>query len=273
MAKVTTTDHSLRRGKLSKDSDVVYRTRNGKQHSYKQKSSSVPPSKAQKAYRANFGKITAIVNAILADPKQTAEWQEKMLEYNRLIPISSGQPRYKTVRSFVHHIIREQLAQNQVSKRRRRGINKELPKGYRLHIKPFSELSTTELYEILKARFAVFYSEQGCRYQDMDDIDYSAIHLALHQKGRVIAYARLFKGKGKNIWHIGRMLTTERGHGFGKYIMSQTIAEAQRQGAKTLVLHAQTHAVRFYEAFKFTTYGDIFMEADMPHICMKMELK
>ena len=118
MAKVTTTDHSLRRGKLSKDSDVVYRTRNGKQHSYKQKSSSVPPSKAQKAYRANFGKITAIVNAILADPKQTAEWQEKMLEYNRLIPISSGQPRYKTVRSFVHHIIREQLAQNQVSKRR-----------------------------------------------------------------------------------------------------------------------------------------------------------
>ena len=272
MAKVKTTDYSLRSGKLSKNSDVVYRTRSGKQQSYTPKQNTTPPSKAQKAYRADFGKITSVVNAIMADPKQVAEWEQKMLEYNRLTPITSGLPRFKTVRAFAHHIVREQLAQNQAAKRRRKGINKELPKGFKMHIKPFAELSTTELYEILKARFAVFYTEQGCRYLDMDDIDYSAIHLALHRKGKVIAYARLFKAKEKDTWIIGRMLTTERGQGFGKYIMAQTIAEAQRQGAKTLVLHAQTHAVHFYEKCGFTTFGDFFLEADIPHICMKKDI-
>ena len=272
MAKVKTTDYSLRSGKMSKDSEIVYRIRNGKQQSYTPKENTNPPSKAQKAYRANFGKITSIVNAIMADPKQVAEWELKRTEYNRQTSILSGQPRFKTVRAFAHHVIKEQLAQNQVAKRHRRGIAKALPKGLKLHIKPFAELSTTELYELLKARFAVFYSEQGCRYQDMDDIDYSAIHLALHRKGHVIAYARLFPAKETGVWHIGRMLTTERGMGFGKLIMQHTIAEAERQGAKTLVIHAQTHAERFYRSFGFVAYGNIFMEADMPHVCMKKDL-
>lgn len=37
--------------------------------------------------------------------------------------------------------------------------------------KKFDELTTTELYEILKARAEIFIMEQNINYQDMDDID------------------------------------------------------------------------------------------------------
>ena len=45
-----------------------------------------------------------------------------------------------------------------------------------LVVKKFDELTTTELYEILKAR-AVFVVEQNCVYQDLDDIDYDSLHV------------------------------------------------------------------------------------------------
>ena len=272
MAKTTTTDYTLRHGKLSKKNDIVYRVRNGKQQAYAPSENTTPPSKAQDAHRQLFGKITSIVNAIMTDPAQVAEWQTEMEEFNRLVPIWTQEKKFITVRQFVYASIKAQLLQNKAIKRKRKGIQKALPKGYKMHIKPFAELSNTELYELLKARFNVFYLEQKIAYLDLDDVDYHAIHLALHRKGKVIAYARLFKGKKENEWHIGRMLTTERGKGFGKYIMEQTIAEAERLGAGTILLHAQTHAVQFYEKFGFAACGDIFMEADIPHVLMKKSL-
>ena len=46
-----------------------------------------------------------------------------------------------------------------------------------LIVKHFNELSTTELYEILKTRFEIFVTEQECIYQDLDDKDQDAIHV------------------------------------------------------------------------------------------------
>jgi len=258
---------------MNKNSDIIYRVRNDKQFAYSASDSSVPPSPAQKATRKNFGKINSIVNAIMADPIQTAEWQLRMDAFNTDPNRDITTPKYPTLRKFVFDTVRAQLESTQAAKRKRKGIQKALPKGFKLNIKSFAELSTTELYEILKARFSVFYTEQGCRYLDMDDIDYIATHLALVQKGHVIAYARLFRDTKTNTWYIGRMLTTVRSKGYGKSIMTQAIEEAKRQGAQTLLLHAQTHAVPFYEAFGFAAFGNIFSEADMPHIAMKMELK
>ena len=208
----------------------------------------------------------------MADPVQAAEWELKRVEHNRSIPFYEKQKRSETTRSYVFSVMREQLMQNKAVKRKRRAVKLALPKGFKLYIKPFAELSTSELYEILKARFAVFYMDQHCYYQDMDNVDYKAIHIALHRRGRVIAYARLFKGKANGQWIAGRMLTIERGQGYGKFIMEQTVLEAQRQGATSLLIHAQTQAAPFYEKLGFTPSGDIFMEADMPHILMKKEL-
>lgn len=35
----------------------------------------------------------------------------------------------------------------------------------------FNELSTVELYEILKVRAKIFVVEQNCVYQDLNDLD------------------------------------------------------------------------------------------------------
>ena len=42
--------------------------------------------------------------------------------------------------------------------------------------KTFDELSTDELYEILKARFQIFTLEQGFMRQDTDDLDRKCLH-------------------------------------------------------------------------------------------------
>ena len=272
MAKVKDPNLPHIGGKMNKKSDVVYRTRNGKQYKYTFTPSTKPPTKAQNAYRKNFGKITTIVNAILANPEQKAEWQVKMKEFNQHQRAITSPLLYKTTRQFVFAMIREQLEKTQSVKRRRKPIQLALPKGLKLHVKPFSELSTTELYELLKARFIVFYSEQNCRYLDMDDVDYKAIHLALHRKGRVIAYARLYEDSTSHEWHVGRLLSLERGKGFGKYIMQQVENQAILMGASSLSLHAQTQVVPFYEALGYTPYGSVFIEADIPHLCMKKSL-
>jgi ElaA protein len=268
MARTSTQDQSIRHGKMSKDSPVVYRVRNGKQQSYILNENTNPPSKAQNAHRAFFGKVNSLVNAIMADPVQQAEWEKRRLEYNHSVALDASKRRYKTTRSYTFAIVSAQIAEKEVSKRRKKSVQLVLPKGLKLHNKHFSELSTTELYEILKARFIVFYMEQHCYYQDMDDIDYQSTHLALHRKGRVVAYARLFPGDKNGQWHVGRLLSIERGKGYGRYIMEQAAVEAKRLGATSLLLHAQTHAEAFYRKLGYTSVGSVFMEADIPHIAM-----
>lgn len=139
-----------------------------------------------------------------------------------------------------------------------------------IEIKHFSQLSTTELYEIFKARFSVFVMEQQCFYLDMDDIDYYSTHLFIWSDKKVITYARLFRDSETNIFHIGRMLTTIRGKGYGKYLMSAAVIESKKQGASIISIDAQTHAIKFYEQLGFKVVSEEFIEAGIPH--KKMEL-
>ena len=66
--------------------------------------------------------------------------------------------------------------------------------------------------------------------------------------------------------------TIERGQGLGTRLLHSIVAEAKRQGTQLLRLHAQTQAVPFYEKCGFQTVGDVFTEADIPHILMEMPL-
>ena len=270
MAKVTNTDGILRRGKENKKSNVVYRvSKNGKEHSYTLHPSDKPASKAQKFNRSNFGKINAIVNTILADPNQAAEWREKMNEHNRQV-FSTRPPlkRYITLRQYVFAIVREQLESKPALRRRKANMPIVLPKDIKLQIKPFAELTGSEVYEILKARCEVFLCEQNIHYLDQDNIDYRATHFSLRRKGVVIAYARLYKDAERGTLRIGRMLCRERGNGYGRYLMEQLIATATRLGAKKLAVHAQLPVVSFYEQFGFTPSGEHFQEAGIDHLKM-----
>ena len=282
MAKVDNTDYTQKHGKMNRKDNVIHRVRNGKEHVY----SIVDPykgpaSEAQKSTRSNFGKISSVVNRIIADPLQKAEWQQRLDDFNKSFIISPEHPQrpYTTLHQFLYASVRKQIEQVPTPPT-------QLPKGVSLHIRTFAALSAAEIYEILKARYAVFTEEQHIIYLDEDDIDYFATHIYISRGPSVIAYARLFPDKEEKVFNsakyevekaptafiIGRMLTLERGQGFGARLMHSVIAEAKRQKAQILRLHAQTQAVPFYERFGFHTVGEVFIEADIPHIMMEMTL-
>ena len=81
-----------------------------------------------------------------------------------------------------------------------------------LHKKLFSELTTEELYELLRIRSEVFVVEQNCVYQDMDGDDQASVHLWLTDQDRVVALCRVCPaGTHMKEVSIGRVITTERG--------------------------------------------------------------
>ena len=69
----------------------------------------------------------------------------------------------------------------------------------KLHKKMFQELTTDELYELLRVRSEVFVVEQNCVYQDMDGDDQQSIHLWLTEADRVVALARVCPA-GPSVW-------------------------------------------------------------------------
>ena len=77
-----------------------------------------------------------------------------------------------------------------------------------LKIKKYNELSTDELYEILRLRSAIFVVEQNCAYQDMDHADQRSIHLWLEDNEGIVAYGRVVeKGVFLPEVAIGRIIS------------------------------------------------------------------
>ena len=141
----------------------------------------------------------------------------------------------------------------------------------KLHKKTFGELTLDELYELLRVRSEVFVVEQNCVYQDMDGDDKQSIHLWLTKGDRVVALARVCPaGVHLNEISIGRVITTERGKGYGEQIMRAAIAAAvEHFGATLIEIEAQEYAQGFYEKVGFRRVSDLFMLDNIPHIRMQ----
>lgn len=139
-----------------------------------------------------------------------------------------------------------------------------------LHKKTFQELTTDELYELLRVRNDVFVVEQNCVYQDLDYDDQKAIHLWLTVEDKVVALARVCPADThmKEI-SIGRVISTERGKGYGKQIMLHAIEAAiEHFDAKLIDIEAQEYAKGFYEGVGFKQSSEKFMLDGIPHIKM-----
>lgn len=139
-----------------------------------------------------------------------------------------------------------------------------------LHKKSFEELTVDELYELLRVRSEVFVVEQNCAYQDMDGDDQESIHLWLTSEDKTVAVARVCPaGTHMQEISIGRVVTTERGKGYGKQIMLRAIdAAIEYFGAKRIDIEAQEYAKGFYESVGFEQSSDTFMLDGIPHIKM-----
>lgn len=138
------------------------------------------------------------------------------------------------------------------------------------HKKLFRELTVDELYELLRVRSEVFVVEQDCVYQDMDGDDQVSVHLWLTEGDKVVALCRVCPaGTHMEAVSIGRVITTERGKGYGKRIMLEGIKVAQEHfNAKRIDIEAQEYARGFYEQVGFRQSSEPFILDGIPHIRM-----
>jgi ElaA protein len=144
----------------------------------------------------------------------------------------------------------------------------------KLHKKTFKELTTDELYELLRVRSEVFVVEQNCVYQDLDGDDQPSIHLWLTVGDKTVAVARVCPaGTHMQQVSIGRVITTERGKGYGKQIMLHAIdAAIEHFGATTIDIEAQEYAKGFYESVGFKQSSEPFILDGIPHIKMTCQV-
>ena len=137
--------------------------------------------------------------------------------------------------------------------------------------KNFSELSLTELYEILKARSQIFIVEQNMHCQDIDGIDQKARHFFIEEDGNILAYLRAFyENESKNVVRIGRVLSITHGVGLGADIMRKAIEDIKKNmKCKKICLDSQKHAIGFYEKLGFKTVSSEFLEEGVIHVRME----
>ena len=122
-------------------------------------------------------------------------------------------------------------------------------------------------------RRTVFQEEQGVPPElEFDDDDERAVHVIAEADGAVV-------GTGRVVVHpdhakIGRMavLPTWRKRGVGRLLLTALTRAAAQRGAARAVLHAQVHAIGFYQRAGFTIVGDEFDEAGIPHRRMERPL-
>lgn len=144
----------------------------------------------------------------------------------------------------------------------------------RFHCKSFAELTTEELYALLKLRSEVFVVEQNCVYQDVDDYDQQAMHLLMMLNGELQAYSRLIPpGLKYKTASLGRVVTSPnaRGGGYGKALMLETVKHCKALWPTAPVtISAQAYLERFYQELGFQTESEPYLEDGIPHIQMRL---
>ena len=137
-------------------------------------------------------------------------------------------------------------------------------------VKKFDELTTDELYEILKARVDVFVVEQNCPYREVDDVDKSAYHIYAKDEEALVAYLRVYHDGDVR---IGRVLSLRRRQGLGTKVLKDGIRIAkERYNADKIVIEAQTYAREMYEKLGFVQVSEEFLEDGIEHIRMELTL-
>lgn len=125
--------------------------------------------------------------------------------------------------------------------------------------------------EASSIRFDVFVLEQNVPVElELDEMDAQSLHaLAFDQDGLAVATGRLLPDG-----HIGRMAVrrSSRKKGVGAQVLKALTEAAITKGYPEVLLGAQLHATGFYLRQGFAEFGEVFMDANIPHIMMRKAL-
>ena len=136
-------------------------------------------------------------------------------------------------------------------------------------LKRFDELTTYELYDILKLRVEVFVVEQNCPYQDLDDKDKLSYHLFLEDDGDIVAVLRILpENLAYEEMAIGRVIVkkSHRKRGISKIMMDKAIRfiidELKRDKIR---LSGQAYLTDFYIDLGFKKVSEAYLEDGIEH--------
>jgi predicted GNAT family N-acyltransferase len=133
-------------------------------------------------------------------------------------------------------------------------------------------------------RKEVFVGEQGVPEDiEYDVYDAGALHvLAVREDGLPLGTGRLLYGEAAaaktdgdlSVGSLGRLAVTReaRGLGVGAALVQAIEDAARARGLTAVDLHAQTHALGFYERLGYVAYGTELPDAGIPHRAMRKAL-
>lgn len=124
-------------------------------------------------------------------------------------------------------------------------------------------------------RRTVFCVEQGVPESvEWDDLDGACTHYLLFVDDVPAATARVrpYKPGEMKIERVAA-LKQHRGLGLGRRLMDRIMADLKQGPAQEAILNAQTAVREFYSQFGFVAHGLEFVEADIPHVHMRLKLR
>lgn len=142
---------------------------------------------------------------------------------------------------------------------------------------PFQQLSTYQLYELLKLRVDIFVVEQQCPYPELDDKDTKdgVVHLIGTRDSTIVAYARLLpKRLSYEDVSIGRIVikASERGSRLGHKLLNTALEQCQKRWpGQSITIGAQKHLEGFYVQHGFLPVSESYLEDGIPHIDMQLK--
>ena len=154
--------------------------------------------------------------------------------------------------------------------------------------KRFDELTTTELYELLRLRGDVFVVEQTCAYPDLDgrDTEPGAMHHWITDDQAddraddqaddraddradepvIVAYLRTLT-EPDGTTRIGRVVTAPSARGRG--LAAALVGHVGRVTAGPITLDAQSHLADWYRRLGYDVDGPEFVEDGISHVPMR----
>ena len=125
-----------------------------------------------------------------------------------------------------------------------------------------------QMMEIFEVRRKVFVIEQEVDPQEeYDEFEDSSTHFLAKHNGVICGTCRIRNTDNGIKLERFAVLKSYRGKGVGAALVKKCLEVIQNE-AQTKYLHAQLHAIQFYEKFGFKCTGPQFEEAGIQHFKM-----
>jgi predicted GNAT family N-acyltransferase len=139
-----------------------------------------------------------------------------------------------------------------------------------IHVKPIS--NPTDLAQAFDIRRRVFVIEQECPPdEEYDEFESTSIHYLATNNELIVGTCRYrTTDKGYKLERFA-VLKEHRTAGIGAALLKnclQIVSPLVSQELPIIYLHAQEHAMKFYEKYGFAAQGERFYEAGIPHFKM-----